>query len=217
MLIVLCAPMVARGGDDIPDKAVCRTCEVRGASHGAEDVVAWREYDGTRYYFCSEDCAAAFDAFPAAYVPHPVPRPAPGIAVVTLAGELLSLDSLRGRVVLLDFWATWCVPCHKLMPALDELHAKWSERGFTVLGVSIDEDPAVVVPKFIKKKEIRYPIALDSAEHPAWYAYRVAAIPAMFLIDGDGQIVAEWRGDIDTKEVRQTVEQLLHDDPVDSE
>ena len=195
--------------DAVPEKAVCRTCEIRGASHGAEDVAAWREYEDTRYFFCSQDCAKAFDAFPAAYVPHPLPRPAPNATLSTLAGEEFRLDEHKGRVVLLDFWATWCTPCVKAMPLLDKLHTKWADANFMVLGVSIDENAGEVVPKFVDKKKIRYPIALDTAQIPAWQAFHVAAIPAMFLIDEQGRIVAEWRGEIDTDDVRKAVERLL--------
>ncbi len=210
LLVCLCAaaPAAWAGSDDIPKKAVCRTCEMRGACHGAEDVVAWREYEGTHYYFCSKDCAKAFDGFPEAYVPQVLPRPAPAATVTQLSGEAMKLEKLRGQVVLLDFWATWCAPCLKAMPALNELHTRWHEQGFTVFGVSIDEKTEDV-PKTVEKKKLRYPVALDTHATPAWHTFRVAAIPAMFLIDRDGQIVAEWRGDIDIDAVERTVQQHM--------
>jgi peroxiredoxin len=195
--------------EDIPDKAPCRTCEARGGAHGEEDVVAWRDYEGKRYYFCSKDCAVAFDDFPAAYIVHPIPRPAPNATVKTLDGKQLAVDDLKGKVVLLDFWATWCAPCRKSMPMLGELQAQWADKNFTVIGVSIDENAGDVVPKFVAKHKLDYPIVLDTTATPAWYAYHVAAIPAMFLIDEQGQIVAEWRGEVDPAKVRVTVESLL--------
>lgn len=209
LLVIWTAARARPDRDDLPEKAACRTCEVRGAAHGEEDVSAWREYEGARYYFCSEDCAEAFDGFPAAYVPHPLPRPAPKATVSTLDGGTLPIEDLEGRVVLLDFWATWCAPCLETMPLLGELHGEWGDAGLTVLGISIDEEPAKVVPGFIEKKKIRHPIALDTERIPAWYAFQVGAIPAMFLIDAEGQIVAEWRGAIDRDDVRTTVEGLL--------
>jgi len=195
--------------DDILEKAVCRTCEIRGASHGTEDVAAWRLHEDTRYYFCSTDCAKAFDAFPAAFVPHPLPRPAPNATLLTVAGKEFELEDFKGQVVLLDFWATWCSPCIKAMPQLDKLHVKWADANFTVLGVSIDENALEVVPRFVEKKKLHYPIALDTSDNPAWHAFFVAAIPAIFLIDQQGRIVAEWRGEVSTSDVTKAVEELL--------
>lgn len=195
--------------DPVPKEAVCTTCEVRGSTHGEEGVVAWREYRGARHYFCSKACAEVFDGFPAAYIPHPIPRPAPSTSLSLLGGEALELDALKGRVVLLDFWATWCKPCRKAMPMLNELHAEWPDTSLAVIGVSIDEKAEDVVPRFVRKEKLSYPIALDTGERPAWYEFYVAAIPAMFLIDRDGRIVAEWRGEIDIDEVRRAVEGQL--------
>ncbi len=209
-LAILCIGLVTATArtqdDDIPAKAVCATCGVRGATHGEEDVAAWREYEGKRYYFCSTDCAAAFDGFPTAYIEHPLPRPAPNATLSMLSGGTIDMKSLRGSVVLVDFWATWCMPCRKSMPLLNELHG---DSRVKVIGIAIDEEPGKVVPKFVKQEKLRYPIALDGGKSPAWYAYHVAAIPAMFLIDTEGQIVAEWRGEFKPEDVRQAVEQLL--------
>lgn len=192
-----------------PKKAVCRTCEMRGSTHGDEDVAAWREYQGMHYFFCAQDCAKAFDDFPDAYIDHPIPRPAPNATVIALGGDELQFGDLKGQVVLLDFWATWCKPCRKSMPMLGELQTKWKNENFTVVGVSIDQNAAEVVPKFVEKHKLDYPIALDTTPRPAWFAYHVAAIPAMFLIDTDGRIVAEWRGEVDANVVRKAVEGLL--------
>ena len=185
------------------------TCEARGATHGEEDVVAWREHEGEWYTFCSKPCAEAFDSFPAAYVEHPLPRPAPSARVVTLEGEEVDLGDLRGELTLVDFWATWCKPCVKAMPELGELHEEWGDEGLAVLGVSIDQDAGEVVPKFLEKKKVRYPVALDTTDRPAWHAFHVAAIPAMFLIDAEGNIVDEWKGAVDLEEVRRQVETRL--------
>jgi thiol-disulfide isomerase/thioredoxin len=212
--LAVCLSFVARANSreepsEIPDKAICRACEIRGSAHGEEDVAAWREFEGATYYFCSKACAEAFDGFPGAYAEHPVPRPAPNAVVIGLSGEEIRLDELEGQVVLLDFWATWCAPCLKAMPKLNALQEKWAHENFTVLGVSIDEKGSKVVPRFLQKRELDYPIALDATGEPAWYAYQVAAIPTMFLIDQERRIVAEWRGEIDTDSVIREVERLL--------
>lgn len=208
MVLVPLFVIAAIAEEGTPDKAVCRTCQIRGAAHGEEDVVASRHHDGRDYYFCSEDCAKAFDAFPAAYAVRPVPRSAPAMTVATIDARTVEVGKPGGHALLLDFWATWCAPCIKAMPKLEQLQGEYADRGLTVLGISIDEDPKAV-EKFLQKKRLGYAVAIDSADSPAWHAFAVAAIPAMVLIDREGQIVAEWQGKIEIDSVKQTVESLL--------
>jgi len=191
-------------------KQVCVVCNVKEASPKPEEVEAVRDFEGTRYSFCSEKCAKAFDAEPAAYVPPSFPRPAPDLALTDLEGRPLTWKTLEGRVVLLDFWATWCVPCRKSMPELQALHDKYSDRGFTVVGVSIDEGGPSEVKKFVAAKKVTYPIALDPELSPTWERFRVKAVPAAFLVDSKGQIVAQWLGrPASVREIEQKIEGLL--------
>ena len=99
---------------------------------------------------------------------------------------------MKGKVTLVDFWATWCAPCRKSMPELQSLHEKYRARGFSVVGVSIDEgkDAARKVKKFVDAKKITYPIVIDSEKSPTWERFRVKAVPAAFLVDQEGRIVA---------------------------
>jgi thiol-disulfide isomerase/thioredoxin len=208
MAVALLVLTAGVGSAAAPEKAVCRACEVRGAGHGEEKVAASREFEGRDYHFCSKDCAEAFDAFPDGYAVHPLPRPAPAIVVTTTEDESVSLGSTGGDVILLDFWATWCAPCKKAMPELEELQQEYGDSGLRVLGVSIDEK-ADLVEKFLKKRPLGYAVAIDSAEEPAWHEFAVAAIPAVFLIDRQGQIVGEWKGSVEMSEVRRQVASLL--------
>jgi thiol-disulfide isomerase/thioredoxin len=186
---------------------------VKEGGHGEETVVAWRTYDGVRYGFCSERCAKDFAADPAAYVPASLPRPAPELVAADLKGKPMSWESLKGKVVLVDFWATWCAPCRKAMPELQALHDKYAKRGFTVLGVAIDEgNPVPKIKKFVTSKKITYPIAIDSEEDPTWGRFRVKAVPAAFLIDQEGRIVAQWTGvSADSREVEEKLAALLQE------
>ncbi len=193
-----------------PEMAICLVCAVAHGESEPEPVKAVRTHEGKVYGFCSEKCAKEFEADPAAYLPKEFPRPAPKFALKTLAGKPVSTESLAGQVVLLDFWATWCMPCRKSMPELEALHRKYAARGFTVLGVSIDEGGAGPVKKFVTAKKFTYPIAIDSEKNPAWDAYQVKSVPAAFLIDRKGQLVAQWTGSpANAKELEEKLEKLL--------
>lgn len=191
-LVLLAVPAFA--ADEAPTEALCHVCRVMSGEEHMETVRATRAYEGVTYGFCSKECAEKFDAEPAAYVPPKFPRPAPGFSLTTLDGDTLTLDGLRGRVALVDFWATWCQPCRKSMPELTALHEKYADRGFTVVGISIDEDREKEVRKFLEKTPVAYPIAIDDTADPAWGSYLVKAVPTAFLVDREGQIVAQWTG-----------------------
>jgi len=191
-----------------PDKAVCTVCAAKGGAHGVEKVAAKSQYQGAWYYFCSADCQKEFQADPASFVVLPLPRPAPDINV-HVNGENLGLSQFKGSVVLIDFWATWCKPCVKMMPNLQKLYDKKKLDGLMVLGISIDEDAGKAV-KFVTEKDVTYPISVDAQEHSAWQAFGVKAIPATFLVDADGQIVASWTGnEIKWGEMEKEIERVL--------
>ena len=191
---LLLAGFVGPSATAAVEKMLCLVCKVKEGSSEAEAVHAVRTHDGARYGFCSEKCAKEFDADPAAYVPPSFPRPAPELDVTDLKGKPVNWQSLRGTVVLVDFWATWCAPCRKSMPELQALHDKYARRGFTVLGVSIDEGGPGKVKKLVASKKFTYPMALDSEKAPAWERFHVKAIPAAFLVDQQGRVIAQWTG-----------------------
>lgn len=192
-----------------PKEAVCAVCRVHEGTTAPEKVVAVSEYQGTTHYFCSKKCKETFDSDPEAYLPPVLPRPAPNFTLLNLAGEKVSLENFRGKIVLLDFWATWCRPCVKSMPALQKLHDQFASKNFTVLGISTDEEGKKKVEPFLKKHKIAYPILLDAAENPAWEMYKVKVIPMMFLVDPKGQIVKQWVGEADMKEVENAIAGLV--------
>lgn len=189
------------------ERALCAVCVLNGETE-PEKVVATRAHDGATVHFCSEKCAEAFDADPAAYVF--TPGPAPEAAFVSLGGDSLALGA-AGRVTLVDFWATWCKPCVKAMPELDAIRRDFHARGVDVVGISIDtgKDREKKVRKFAGKNGAGYPIALDREETPTWEAYRVKVLPTVFLIDRDGTIVKRWTGVVDMQDVRASLEALL--------
>ena len=196
-----------------PTHAACLVCVVTKGEAEEEPVKAVRAYEGKEYGFCSVQCAKTFDADPAAYLPPEFPRAAPAFSLRDLSGKTISNETLKGRVVLLDFWATWCMPCRKSMPELQALHAKYAGKGLSVVGVSIDEGGPAKVKKFVTSKKFSYPIAIDSAKAPAWDAFRVKAVPAAYLIDREGKIVAQWLGaPASSKELETKLGELLRAD-----
>lgn len=196
-------------GRDKPDKALCPVCAVRGETE-LEKVKSEVEYDGSWYYFCSDHCGEEFETDPIAYIPARLPRPAPEFLVETLDGADAKSE-FTGNVTLVDFWATWCKPCVKIMPEIQRLSDKYSGKGFRVMGISIDDqdDRIERIMKFVEKHDIDYPVYSDAKDTPAWFKYRVKAVPAMFLVDRDGQVVAEWKGTVDHDALAREVARLV--------
>jgi peroxiredoxin len=111
---------------------------------------------------------------------------APEFSTTTLDGRTLSSQDLRGRVVLLEFWATWCAPCVATMSSMHSLEQKFSGRPFVLVGVSLDQD-ADVWRAFVKKNKMTWPQCLDQS-HDLQTKFHVQGSPAYILIDGAGDI-----------------------------
>src|SRR5690348_11361212 len=117
---------------------------------------------------------------------------APGLSLKDLNGKPARLEDFRGKVVLLDFWATWCDSCLESLPVYEKLYESRRGDGLVVLGV--DEDArAKGVAGFAAKRGVTYPVLLDT-DKDAYYAYRVRGLPTTFLIDANGKIQRQWTG-----------------------
>ena len=114
-------------------------------------------------------------------------RASADITLQDLNGKEWKLSSLRGKVVLVNFWATWCPPCRKEMPDLDSLYSRFHDKGFVVLAIS-DEDAAKVAP-FVKQQNVRYPVLLDTGRRVS-QLFGVEGIPKSFVYDREGKLVA---------------------------
>jgi thiol-disulfide isomerase/thioredoxin len=125
----------------LPAKALCFICSQNGESEEEKPAGAVA-YKGTTYYFCNKGEVERFLKDPEAFIPAPVPRAAPTFTLKTPTGATVTLESLKGKLVLVDFWATWCVPCVKAMPDLQKLHTQYAAKGLTVVGISIDDEGA---------------------------------------------------------------------------
>ncbi len=111
---------------------------------------------------------------------------APDFTLKTLDGQEIILSQLKGKVVLLDFWATWCGPCREAIPHLIQLYKAYRENGFEVIGMSLDKGDGEVVRNFAKSMDIPYPIVIATEE--VVRNYRVTSIPTTFFIDKEGKI-----------------------------
>jgi peroxiredoxin len=135
--------------------------------------------------------------------------PPPAFALEDLAGRTHRLADYRGRVVLVNFWATWCEPCRAEMPSIERLRAALSDRPFTVLAVNLGE-PKSRIEKFLARTPLTFPVLLDrdTAVAKAW---RARVLPATYLVGRDGRIRQVHYGELDWSSGagRRAVEALL--------
>jgi thiol-disulfide isomerase/thioredoxin len=111
---------------------------------------------------------------------------APDFSLKSFDGQEVSLSRLKGKVVLLDFWATWCGPCKESIPHLIQLYKNYRESGFEVVGMNIDKGDGETVRRFVMSMDIPYPVVITPED--VVRSYRVTGIPATFLIDRQGKI-----------------------------
>jgi cytochrome c biogenesis protein CcmG, thiol:disulfide interchange protein DsbE len=124
------------------------------------------------------------------------PAPAPDFELTASDGQVIRLQDLRGKVVLLNFWATWCPPCKAEMPDLNALQQKYgAERDFVVLGIN-DEEGAADVAAFAEREGIAFPLLLDPDGRVIEKLFDVRYLPTSMIIDREGNIRDTWRGQI---------------------
>jgi len=131
--------------------------------------------------------------------------------LTSLDGQSIALSSLRGKVVFLNVWATWCPPCREEMPAIEALYEKFKDdKNFVVLAVSQDTDGSGPVAAYVKKNGFRFDVLLDP-ENKVGEAYDVSGIPETFIIDQRGRIVAHHVGPYDwaNPEIRDALQELI--------
>ena len=116
----------------------------------------------------------------------PARRAAPSFRLPRLGGGEVSLSDLRGRVVVIDFWATWCPPCVFQIPILNQVHERYAERGVEVLGISVDAGGADAVREFAEEQGIAYPILLG--DESLARAYGAPGYPSLVVVAPDGTI-----------------------------
>ena len=125
----------------------------------------------------------------------------------SLGGEPWALAGQRGSVVLLNFWATWCPPCRKETPDLVTLSHTYGMRGLRVAGITMDEEPTSVVPAFVDRYRVPYPILLPDASFGL--ARSINSLPTTMLLDRQGRVARMYFGARSAEEIAPDVERLL--------
>jgi peroxiredoxin len=131
----------------------------------------------------------------------------PEFTFPTLDGAPWSLSDHRGRIVLVNFWATWCAPCREETPDFVQLYQKFRSRGVEFVGIATDDDPASVVPEFLDDYRVTWPILIPPVESAL--AQAIDVLPTTFLLDQEGRIARTWAGIARRDDVARAIEALL--------
>jgi len=137
----------------------------------------------------------------------PVVGPSPAWSTIDLEGKPISAESLQGKVVVVDFWATWCPPCVYEIPGYVYLQKKYADQGLVIVGFSVDQN-AAAVPPFAKKYGINYPIAIVGEEMAELFG-GLEGTPMTFLIDREGNIRHKKIGAMETDDYEKLLAPLL--------
>ena len=132
---------------------------------------------------------------------------APPYSFETWDGQTLSQEDFAGRLVVLNFWATWCVPCRQEMPAFQRLYSQYRDQGVAIVGIAVQDDP-VVARQFTGDLGISYPTGGD-LRNQSFQRFRVLGLPTTLSIDKDGKIIRRWDGEPTEQQLTAVVRELL--------
>ena len=190
---------------DLPKEAECTVCTAKGAPMGLEKPVAGVLFKGKPFFFCNKQEIGEFKKNPDLFVPLELPMSLPALNLKDQGGKEWNSEAFKGKLILLDYWATWCKPCLALKPKIDKVRAEYQSKGFEVLSISIDEKRSVL-EQFLKRKPFDNPVAFDDKQ--TWAKLKVITIPALFLVK-DGNIVAVLKGNVEEKMLESAVKTNL--------
>ncbi len=134
--------------------------------------------------------------------------PAPELILKDIDGKTVKLSDLKGKVVLVDFWATWCQPCTIMIPWFIEFQKRYGPQGFTVLGIAMDDEGVSAVKPYVAKSAMNYTVVLGNEEAAeAWGG--IFGLPTSFVVDRQGRIQAKHIGLIDRDVFEKDIRSLL--------
>lgn len=147
------------------------------------------------------------DAAQAAVMPGPgMDRPAPDFTLTTLDGKPFTLSALRGKPVVLNFWATWCIPCRNELPTIQRAAAHYGDR---VVFAGVDQgETAETVQRFVAELGLTFPIPMDGKQDAATL-YNVRGLPTTYFIDADGVIQAMWLGEMTSITLAENIAKIV--------
>lgn len=134
---------------------------------------------------------------------------APDFTLTNIENKKVSLSDFKGKVVLLNFWATYCPPCRAEMPDFVALQDKYASKGFSVIGISVDDDWQEVLPSFVKTMKINYPILIANMKVLKDYG-DIYALPATFIIDREQKIIKSYTGMVTQDEIEPVILKALN-------
>lgn len=209
LIVLLSVALNTSSGAETAKSGKCAVCRIQKQDHESKTIAAQSLYKEREYLFCSDSCKAQFDNNPEFFVEPSIPRIAPEFTLTAFGGSRDSLANYRGKVLLIDFWASWCAPCVKTMKDLEAIFREFRSDSLMVIGITLDSVGNQQTVNHIQRNKITYPILFDNRTSPTWLDYQVKSIPSLYLVNRDGQIVKQWRGASDKSEVEAAVRALF--------
>ena len=133
---------------------------------------------------------------------------APDFTLLNLSGDTVNLSDYRGKVVLINFFATYCPPCRMEMPDFVNLQKKYAKKGFTVLAISVDNEPEKMLPPFVERLGLNFPILLATSKVLKDYG-NIYALPVTFVLDRDHKVIKKFTGMVNEEELDPMIADLL--------
>jgi peroxiredoxin len=141
------------------------------------------------------------------------PVPAPDLTLETMDGQQVNLADQTGKVVLVNFWATWCGPCRREIPDLINLYRDMKDEGLLIVGIAVDQEGASVVEPYVKEKSINYPIVLDPDQSTESHFDAMYGLPTTYVVNPEGKIVRRVLGVFPVDDMRPTLNEMLASAP----
>ncbi len=133
---------------------------------------------------------------------------APAWQLLDLDGKTIKAADFKGKIVVLNFWATWCVPCREEIPSLIELHQQYGDDGVIIVGASVDRGGVDLVKRFVERFKVNYPVVIADEKMMRDFG-NVEAVPTTFLIDRNGRVAGKHVGFAEKETLEREIKSLL--------